>query len=66
MAVREGTKVDLTTRILGAAPGAAAGTRVAVVDGVVEGSDARLQWAIVLDNDLPGPSWWWRLVHGGG
>lgn len=65
-AVRQGTKIDLRTRTLDASPGAPAGTRVAVVDGSVEGSDVKLQWAIVLDNDLPGPSLWWRLIHGGG
>jgi serine-type D-Ala-D-Ala carboxypeptidase (penicillin-binding protein 5/6) len=66
-ALRQGTTIDLTVRRLGVAPGAPAGTRVAVVDGDVEsGGDVHLQWTIVLDNDLPGPSWWWRLVHGGG
>ncbi len=65
-AVRQGTRIDLATRVLGASPGAAAGARVAVVDGVVEGTGEHLQWAVVLDDDLPGPSWWWRLVHGGG
>jgi D-alanyl-D-alanine carboxypeptidase (penicillin-binding protein 5/6) len=65
-AVRQGTRIDLTTRRLGVAPGAAAGTRVAVVDGDVEGSRLHMQWAILLDNDLPGPTWWWRLLHGGG
>jgi serine-type D-Ala-D-Ala carboxypeptidase (penicillin-binding protein 5/6) len=66
IAVRMGTKVDLTTRVLEVAPGATAGSRVGVVDGVVEGGGEHLQWLVLLDNDLPGPSLWWRLVHGGG
>lgn len=65
-AIRQGTRIDLTAQRLGVAPGSAAGTRVAVVDGDVEGTDEHMQWAILLDNDLPGPTWWWRLVHGGG
>lgn len=65
-AVRQGTRIDLAVRTLGAAPGAAAGARAAVVDGTVEGYDLHLQWAVVLDNDLPGPSWWWRLLNAGG
>jgi D-alanyl-D-alanine carboxypeptidase (penicillin-binding protein 5/6) len=65
-AVRQGTKIDLTVRRFGLSPGAAAGTRVALVDGAVEGSDVHMQWAVVLDNEVPGPSFWWRLVHGGG
>jgi len=64
--VRQGTKVGLTTRVLGVAPGAAAGARVAVIDGVVATSGEHMQWTVVLDSDLPGPSWWWRLLHGGG
>lgn len=66
LAVRQGTRIELATRVLGVSPGAAAGTRVAVVDGDVAGTGVHLQWRVVLDNDLPGPSWWWRLVHGGG
>jgi hypothetical protein len=64
--VRQGTKVSLTMRVLGASPGATAGTRIAVIDGVVETSGEHVQWAVVLDSDLPGPSFWWRLLHGGG
>ena len=66
VAVRQGTKIDLTLRRFTVSPGAAAGTRIAVVDGSVENTGVRMQWTIVLDDDLPGPSWWWRLVHGGG
>lgn len=65
-AVREGTKIDLTVRASGASAGAAAGSTVAVVDGTAEGTDLRMRWVIVLDGDVPGPSWWWRLVHAGG
>jgi D-alanyl-D-alanine carboxypeptidase (penicillin-binding protein 5/6) len=65
MLVRMGTKADVVTHVVPVAPGAAAGSRVAVVDGVLDDGQ-RLQWAVLLDNDLPGPSVWWRLVHGGG
>jgi D-alanyl-D-alanine carboxypeptidase (penicillin-binding protein 5/6) len=65
MLVRMGTKADVFTHVVPVAPGAAAGSRVAVVDGVLDDGQ-RLQWAVLLDNDLPGPSLWWRLVHGGG
>jgi hypothetical protein len=64
--VRQGARIELTTRPLGVAPGASAGSRVAVVDGVIPETGERLQWVVLLDNDLPGPSLWWRLVHGGG
>jgi serine-type D-Ala-D-Ala carboxypeptidase (penicillin-binding protein 5/6) len=64
--VRQGARVSMSMRVLGVQPGAAAGTRVAVIDGVVETTGDHMQWAVVLDNDLPGPAWWWRLEHGGG
>jgi serine-type D-Ala-D-Ala carboxypeptidase (penicillin-binding protein 5/6) len=62
--VRMGSRIELSTRVLGVAPGAAAGSRVAVVDGVILETGERMQWVVLLDNDLPGPSWWWRLMHG--
>jgi D-alanyl-D-alanine carboxypeptidase (penicillin-binding protein 5/6) len=65
-AVRMGTPVNLTLRTFDVQPGTAAGTRVATLDGTVDGISAHLQWAVLLDNDLPGPSLWWRLLHGGG
>jgi len=65
-AVRQGTRIDLTMRLLPVEPGAPAGTRVAVVDGTVQGAGASMQWVVLLDDDLPGPSWWWRLLHAGG
>ena len=64
--VRRGWKVDLSLHSLPVSPGAPAGTRVAVVDGVVDVSAQHMQWVVLLDNHLPGPSWWWRLVHAGG
>jgi len=64
--VRMGTKVDVRMRLLPVAPGAAAGTRVAELVGSVPDADDQLHWDVLLDNDLPGPSLWWRLVHAGG
>jgi D-alanyl-D-alanine carboxypeptidase (penicillin-binding protein 5/6) len=62
--VRMGAHILLSTRVLSVAPGAAAGSRVAVVEGVIAETGERMQWVVLLDNDLPGPSFWWRLVHG--
>jgi D-alanyl-D-alanine carboxypeptidase (penicillin-binding protein 5/6) len=64
--VRVGTPVHLVTRVVGVQPDAVAGTRVATVEGSVDGAATKLQWAVVLDNDIPGPSVWWRFLHGGG
>ncbi|HXA28276.1 MAG TPA: hypothetical protein VN193_05955 [Candidatus Angelobacter sp.] len=64
IAVRMGAQIVLTTRRFAVEPGAVAGARVAVVDGLVVQTGERLQWVVLLDNDLPGPSFWWRLTHG--
>jgi serine-type D-Ala-D-Ala carboxypeptidase (penicillin-binding protein 5/6) len=62
LAVRMGTVVALSTRVLVVPAGAAASSRVAVVSGS-GGGTGRLQWDLVLDQELPGPSPWWMLFQ---
>ena len=61
IAVRMGTVVPLSTRVLTVAAGAPAASRVAVVSAGV--GERRLQWDLVLDRGLPGPSPWWMLLQ---